>query len=130
MILANYQKYGVADWYDWCCNNWGTKWDACDASVCRNDPNAATISFQTAWAFPTPVIQKLSEMFPELKIEGKYADEDIGSNCGTVCFGRDSKGEQHAELTEYTLSEESIRFACDIWDYDPEEYLQDEEDEE
>jgi len=24
---ANLEKYGYKDWYDWCVNHWGTKWD-------------------------------------------------------------------------------------------------------
>ena len=29
-------KYGFCDWYTWCCNNWGTKWNANDVSVFDN----------------------------------------------------------------------------------------------
>ena len=25
---ANKEKYGYANWYDWCVSNWSTKWNA------------------------------------------------------------------------------------------------------
>lgn len=33
--------------------------------------------FQTAWSAPHPVLEKLTEMFPEIELEHEWADEDI-----------------------------------------------------
>ena len=47
------------NWYDWCCDNWGTKWNAYDGqSVGEHD---AGIGFYTAWGPPTPVIVELAK---------------------------------------------------------------------
>ena len=77
--LSNIVKYGYPTWYEWCSKNWGTKWNAYDIED-SDLPNS--ITFNTAWRFPYPVIQKLSEIFPDVTIEFVYADEDCGSNTG------------------------------------------------
>lgn len=76
--LSNLSKYGYSTWYQFCNNEWGTKWNA--SEVDWYDTNA--VSFETAWSFPYAVIRKLSELFPNVDIEFIYADEDSGSNTG------------------------------------------------
>ena len=85
-------KYGSDNWYDWSCNNWGTKWNACyTGEPMLNDKGTRlTLIFQTAWSTPSPVIGKLSEKFPDVKIKVWFADEDFGSNVGRYGF---EKGE-------------------------------------
>lgn len=94
--ISNYEKYGFATWYGWCCRNWGTKWNASNTSIIDQD----TIAFNTAWSNPAPIIQKLGELYPAVEIEHWWADEDVGSNTGhrmlfdggerVECFERDS----------------------------------------
>jgi hypothetical protein len=72
LALDNIKNYGCKDWYDWAVRNWGTKWNSSDG-IYEND----TLSFQTAWSLPEPVLVKLSEMFPDVTIGVVYADEDI-----------------------------------------------------
>lgn len=79
----NQQQYGYTDWYGWSIAHWGTKWNAMD--VVMTDPGH-TLSFQTAWAAPIPVIQKLAVMFPDSTITHVWADEDIGTNCGWMRY--------------------------------------------
>ena len=44
---------GDQDWYMWNVNNWGTKWDICDAYIDESaEEDEITISFSTAWAPP------------------------------------------------------------------------------
>ena len=76
--ISNKVLYGATTWYDWCCNNWGTKWNA----YSNEQEDEDTISFETAWCNPEPVMLKLSEMYPEAIIEHWWADEDMGSNDG------------------------------------------------
>jgi len=49
------------NWYDWCCDNWGTKWDACSVDFEEYD-NIVTFSFDTAWSPPLPVYEALADM--------------------------------------------------------------------
>lgn len=71
-------KFGYANWYDWQCANWGTKWNAYDQSHIDDD----CIEFNTAWSNPNKIIIELSKMFPEVTFEFAYADEDFGYNVG------------------------------------------------
>jgi hypothetical protein len=85
------KKYGAVDWYNWSCAHWGTKWNAYsqfkDEILETNSGNVQTaIIFDTAWSTPYPVIEKLHEMFPSVKIELRYADEDASSNTGVIKF--------------------------------------------
>lgn len=49
--LDNEARFGHQDWYGWCCEHWGTKWNACETSIdVRGD--IAIVVFDTAWARP------------------------------------------------------------------------------
>lgn len=73
--LDNIKKYGAAQWYDWCCNNWGTKWNACNAE-CRTCKKKLIYQLDTAWNAPYIIIRALSAKFPEVKITIKSHFED------------------------------------------------------
>ena len=81
--LDNIEKYGYQDWYSWSCARWGTKWNSVCAQFDRITDTCAEYLFDTAWSFCAPVIEKLSEMFPDVEIEFAYSDEDCGCNCGS-----------------------------------------------
>lgn len=59
----------------------GTKWNAYDQVL---DIEAGLLSFDTAWSCPLPLLKALSLLHPDGEITVQFADEDIGSNCGTV----------------------------------------------
>ena len=55
-------KYdGHTNWYDWSCDNWGTKWDACHLSWSQIDDNTIEFDFDTAWSPPFGVYEALAE---------------------------------------------------------------------
>lgn len=80
--LDNLDKYGHKDWYSWCNDKWGTKWNA----YSQTEEGFDLISFNTAWGTPYPVIKELSKMFPKVELFVRYADEDFGYNCGEITF--------------------------------------------
>ena len=106
--LKNIADHGCKTWYDWCREHWGTKWDACEVE----GDGLGNYTFETAWCFCYPVIEKLSEMFPELEIWFAYADEDCGSNTGTGTF----KGGELVE-SEFpdTCSDRAYELYCQCW---------------
>ena len=79
------KKFGANNWYDWSCQNWGTKWNAGSCHD-NDDPEGNFISFQTAWAHPQALFSSMSERFPDLAFVCTYADEDMGSNCGLSAY--------------------------------------------
>jgi len=82
------QKYGFANSLDFCIENWGTKWNACDVEFGgiqhEGDQCVAIYKFKTAWSIPHNVIGKLSEKFPNLKFT-IYATEEC-DNFDPVCI--------------------------------------------
>jgi hypothetical protein len=60
---ANLAKHGYKNWYDWCVDNWGTKWDLCDAKYEYEDAGDGeaqlVIDCQTAWGPPLAVYEHL-----------------------------------------------------------------------
>lgn len=70
---------GEKDPLSWSRKYWGTKWNGYDETT--ND-DKTSITFDTAWTSPFELIKALSKKFPTAEISVKYADEDLGSNCG------------------------------------------------
>ena len=78
----NIEAYGSPNWYDWCLNNWNTKWNAYDCTAA--DPSDKRLEFLTAWDGVPPIVEAISERFPDVTISYGWADEDIGFNVGKV----------------------------------------------
>ena len=59
------EKYGSLNWYDWSCDNWGTKWNACNVSVEYNPEYGDEVEyyFNTAWSPPEQIFIKLRDKF-------------------------------------------------------------------
>jgi hypothetical protein len=117
---ANVEKHGYANWYDYCVNEWGTKWDIALDCVENPDANTVTASFESAWAPPIGAYEKLMalgfeiEAFyyePGMCFVGKWQDgedECIEYGGATADTVRDMIG---AELDDYFgISEEMAQY--------------------
>ncbi len=49
--------------YDWCVENWGTKWDIFDVTYASLEGDTLTISFSTAWSPPLPAVEKAADTY-------------------------------------------------------------------
>lgn len=98
---------------------WGTSDEAeeTDAILYRND-TILEFSMDTVMTPPVPVFEKLAEMNPDLDMTVNYAFEDYGERCGIY-----KKEEGSTELTEEE-PDDPFEFACEVWDVDPEEEMQ------
>lgn len=113
----NMQKYGAPTWYEWSVINWNTKWNAYGYDKNTDYSKNDSLTFQTAWTAPHPIIEKLAQRYPELYFEHEWADEDIGHNCGRYSY-RDG---QRVEEFQPESQKEAVEFACRIWAYEPED---------
>ena len=60
-------------WYNWRCQNWGTKWDCYDLTIDECDlPNGFEATFNTAWSPPEEICTALREQFEGLSISWFY----------------------------------------------------------
>lgn len=86
--FQNIREYGSPTWYDWANRNdtWNTKWNAYGYNKDNDYSQNGELWFQTAWDAPHPISQKLSEMNPDITLEHRWADEDIGTNCGSRTY--------------------------------------------
>ena len=114
----NLEKYGVANWYDFCVNNWGTKWDVDPydpADVKVNEYGILEFGFDSAWAPPCGIYEALVEKGfeveatyyePGMAFVGRWdngCDECIEFGGETSATVRDVIGEELDE--EYGISE-------------------------
>ncbi|WP_436658876.1 hypothetical protein [Acinetobacter sp. P1(2025)] len=51
-------QHNAINWYSWCPEHWGTKWNASSIKILKN-----SITFKTAWNMPTPILQALIQKF-------------------------------------------------------------------
>lgn len=109
--FQNSQKYGATTWYEWSIGHWGTKWNSYDSAGYQGGHQ---IEFSTAWSAPHPILEKLTEMFPDVTINHKWADEDLGNNCGALEY---LDGEVISDRMDMG-DKEALEFACETWGYD------------
>ena len=111
LCQAERDQYGSANWYDWSIANWGTKWNSYgyDDNTTK-DFDGATITFDTAWSNPHPVIAILAEKYPALNFEHKWADEDFGYNIGVREY---DNGEEVFSNIPEGGSQVALELACE-----------------
>lgn len=98
------------NWYNWHTKYWNTKWNAYDCYT-KVGKSYITFVFSTAWSSPRPIITKLALLGYDM--EYRYADEDIGSNCGRMEY---SCEQSWRESTEEDLDDPE-RFATYLWNH-------------
>ena len=101
---ANLKKYGYQDWYTYCVNEWGTKWDI-GYQEDWNEPydeseTTFTVNYNSAWSPPEAACFKLVAM--GFDVTNYYYEPGMGF-CGVFKDGEDhqySTGEAPKELQE------------------------------
>jgi hypothetical protein len=96
----NLEVHGYGNWYDYCVNEWGTKWDVGGDGYEPSDegPNKTTLSFDSAWAPPCAAMDK----FMDLGFRVKLYYWESG-----MCFAGiyDENGDDYYELSDMSAAE-------------------------
>jgi hypothetical protein len=82
---SNLEKYGYATWYDFCVNEWGTKWEVSGESE-RLDPNTLSLRFDSAWSPPCTAYEALTAL--GFAVDAMYYEPGMGF-CGRWTDGED-----------------------------------------
>jgi hypothetical protein len=111
--MAEREKYGKDNWYDWSISNWGTKWNSYgyDPVYTPKEFDGEHIKFQTAWSYPDPLIVALSKQYPNLQFEVIWADEDFGYNTGKKEY---ENGEETFCHVPPSGSKEALELASEV----------------
>lgn len=76
LSIEEVKKFGKENcWYDWSIKNWGTKWNACNCEIVDENDTELLFNFDTAWAFPEPVMKKLCAMYPSMIFDASALEE-------------------------------------------------------
>lgn len=66
------------DWYNWRIDNWGVKWDICEAKIISSTDEIFDATFNTAWSYPENWIKNCIKNYPELTIKIAFCEMGIG----------------------------------------------------
>ena len=96
----NRDKYGYTTWYDFCVNEWGTKWDVGgDGDQATLDgPNAIRMNFDSAWAPPIHAMEKFQDQ--GFKVKLVYWESGM-CFCGLF----DENGDDYMDYSDMTADE-------------------------
>ena len=90
IYAANTQKFGHPHWWEFCTNEWGTKWDIGydksehDDFFCNEFEDGFNVSFNSAWSPPIKAYKKLVAM--GFNIEAHYYEPGCDF-CGSFIDG-------------------------------------------
>jgi hypothetical protein len=76
-------KYGYADWNEWACAEWGTKWNANVIERAGPEPDGGgqwvvKYTFDTACSPPIPLVKRAAELYPDLSFDLRYYEGAMG----------------------------------------------------
>ena len=111
---ANMEKFGVPDWYEWNCKNYGSKWSDFDGVFGQVSDNEINMVFVSAWSPIGEGIRNVSEQFPTLDFILAY-DEGGMAFCGGYAIRNgeiiaDLEGEYPSMTVEQSENEEYDEF--------------------
>ena len=76
--VDNIINHGYAQWYDWCSDVWGTKWNVEDEVYVNydSDKDEYEIEFNTAWSVPYGIVKEYSKLCSDEEFLWEYVNED------------------------------------------------------
>ena len=97
---ANLEAHGYATWYDFCVNEWGTKWDVGGEGdqASQDSPTDIRMNFDSAWAPPIAAMEKFQDL--GFKVKLVYWESGM-CFCGLF----DENGDDYYEYSDMTADE-------------------------
>ena len=74
------------NWYNWNCDNWGTKWAPNEIWISYETETEASMTFQSAWGPPVNLFTAIAKLFPTLDFALVYSESGLcfcGATLGT-----------------------------------------------
>lgn len=106
----NNKAYGYADWYEFCCAEWGSKWGVCHTAFLNNygktiDTKAdlhdklertGGIKFKTdcAWKPATGLMKKICELYPDIEFRCEFGEEQVTEYYGVFTYDKTNGWEE------------------------------------
>ena len=128
---------GFSNWYDFCVNRWGTKWDINCPGECDRDEDGLGFNgtFDTAWSPPMGVVEQLAEQGYQVTLYynesgmayvGKFEDgEDFCYDYGS-CNSETVRGYIGDELDDFFgISEQMAEYEAENEEEELTEWLKD-----
>jgi hypothetical protein len=119
----NEAQHGYKNWYDFCTNEWGTKWDVGDeGSQTLVNENELTTTFSSAWSPPTGAYAKLQDL--GFEVEAYYYEPGmcfagIYDENGDDCYNIEGSSESVRENIPQRL-DEMFNISENMADYEDE----------
>lgn len=117
----NLTKYGAKDWFDWCVDHWGTKWDfgrdvdhdgkKAEIQIKPNGTFYVELGFDTAWSPPLGFYAHLYDQ--GFSVKGYYFEGGMGF-CGIWHNGHDDAIDIR-EFTQEWLADHVPAKICEVF---------------
>ena len=105
---------GIPNWYDWNCENWGTKWDACNVYHMEITDTQIEVFFDTAWSPPEQWFCSLCD-----KIESKDVHiEMLYEELGMEFAGAYVRERGWREISHYEGEIQQVDYSGNVVNYD------------
>jgi hypothetical protein len=120
----NLAKHGFGNWYDFCVNRWGTKWEVdCQDVEVEDDGLTVSASFDSAWAPPIGIAEELVDR--GLQVTLYYYEPGVGY-VGKYEDGQDDiyeYGNETSQTVRAVIGDELDDFfgiSESMWEYEQE----------
>ena len=120
-------KYGADNWYDWQCNNWGTKWDVYVKDVVDylikpigiEGEYYVCLEFNTAWGPPTQAIKRLKMSYGSSISSARIQYVAEGDFCGIydAITGEQIEDTEFIDNPDLPMLADAYRDESPVWDY-------------
>jgi hypothetical protein len=97
---ANLEAHGYSTWYDYCVNEWGTKWDVGGEGdqASQDSPTDIRMNFDSAWAPPIAAMEKFQDL--GFKVKLVYWESGM-----CFCGIYDENGDDYMDYSDMSAAE-------------------------